>query len=389
MSVAKTRLLRLVLVLLVACPAFTIRVAAQPVWSADGRHLYFEGVVYERDGETGALTAKQRLAAEGAARVLAASPDGTNAYGQEDEHDPVGIHTWRRDPATGLHTLEQEIPDVTVTSIAVSPDGRNLYAGARDEQVLVFDRDQNRGALTPIGSAGVLGRVVYLVFDPGGQHLYVGSVVEGTRPALPRSRLVHFLRDRVTGALSAGDLVELPHPHLAAQNGPRAIMDPDGSIFYDVRSLIRTYVAARDPIDGTLTWLETLSRGVSAMSPDGLHLYGTFGRRIQRMLSQDLLREPEDLALLPPVTRFPPAALSMSPDGRHLYATEARGDAVRVLQRDASSGGLSDLAVAACTVVGTGAVNRNDFVKLENSGLYWHLVDLVWIFIFPLYYLLL
>jgi len=39
--------------------------------------------------------------------------------------------------------------------------------------------------------------------------------------------------------------------------------------------------------------------------------------------------------------------------------------------------------------VGNGTVNSDDFVKLENSGLYWHLVDLVWIFIFPLYYLLL
>jgi len=28
-------------------------------------------------------------------------------------------------------------------------------------------------------------------------------------------------------------------------------------------------------------------------------------------------------------------------------------------------------------------------VILENAGLYWHLVDLIWIFIFPLYYLIL
>ncbi len=39
--------------------------------------------------------------------------------------------------------------------------------------------------------------------------------------------------------------------------------------------------------------------------------------------------------------------------------------------------------------VGNGTVHRDDFVRLENAGLYWHLVDLVWIFIFPLYYLLL
>ncbi|MBU1096339.1 MAG: cytochrome c oxidase subunit 3 [Bacteroidetes bacterium] len=30
----------------------------------------------------------------------------------------------------------------------------------------------------------------------------------------------------------------------------------------------------------------------------------------------------------------------------------------------------------------------NDLVKLENTGLYWHLVDLIWIFLFPLFYLI-
>jgi cytochrome c oxidase subunit 3 len=50
--------------------------------------------------------------------------------------------------------------------------------------------------------------------------------------------------------------------------------------------------------------------------------------------------------------------------------------------------GTALLAVLAVWV-GSGAVHRGDFVKLENAGLYWHLVDLVWIFIFPLYYLLL
>ena len=33
-------------------------------------------------------------------------------------------------------------------------------------------------------------------------------------------------------------------------------------------------------------------------------------------------------------------------------------------------------------------VNPDDFVLLENSGLYWHLVDLIWIFLFPLFYLI-
>lgn len=35
-----------------------------------------------------------------------------------------------------------------------------------------------------------------------------------------------------------------------------------------------------------------------------------------------------------------------------------------------------------------GKISREDYIKLENSGLYWHLVDIIWIFIFPLFYLI-
>ena len=35
-----------------------------------------------------------------------------------------------------------------------------------------------------------------------------------------------------------------------------------------------------------------------------------------------------------------------------------------------------------------GKINENRFVPLENSGLYWHLVDIIWIFLFPLFYLI-
>jgi len=36
----------------------------------------------------------------------------------------------------------------------------------------------------------------------------------------------------------------------------------------------------------------------------------------------------------------------------------------------------------------SGAVNSERFLMLENSALYWHLVDLIWIFLFPLLYLI-
>jgi len=35
-----------------------------------------------------------------------------------------------------------------------------------------------------------------------------------------------------------------------------------------------------------------------------------------------------------------------------------------------------------------GSINHDNYVKLENTGLYWHLVDIIWIFLFPLFYLI-
>ncbi len=33
-------------------------------------------------------------------------------------------------------------------------------------------------------------------------------------------------------------------------------------------------------------------------------------------------------------------------------------------------------------------ITHDNYVQLENTGLYWHLVDLIWIFLFPLFYLI-
>lgn len=38
--------------------------------------------------------------------------------------------------------------------------------------------------------------------------------------------------------------------------------------------------------------------------------------------------------------------------------------------------------------VKSGKVNQDYYIMLENSGLYWHLVDIIWIFLFPLFYLI-
>ena len=35
-----------------------------------------------------------------------------------------------------------------------------------------------------------------------------------------------------------------------------------------------------------------------------------------------------------------------------------------------------------------GRITSSDYIKLENAGLFWHLVDVIWIYLFPLFYLI-
>ena len=48
--------------------------------------------------------------------------------------------------------------------------------------------------------------------------------------------------------------------------------------------------------------------------------------------------------------------------------------------------GVSVLAVLA-RMVARGSIRQDRYIHLENGGLYWHLVDVIWIFLLPLFYL--
>jgi len=50
--------------------------------------------------------------------------------------------------------------------------------------------------------------------------------------------------------------------------------------------------------------------------------------------------------------------------------------------------GMILLAIS-LVLVWLGKIDGSRFSMLDNSGLYWHLVDLIWIFVFPLFYLVL
>lgn len=46
------------------------------------------------------------------------------------------------------------------------------------------------------------------------------------------------------------------------------------------------------------------------------------------------------------------------------------------------------LLIVVAVRIKSGKINSERYVLLENGGLYWHLVDLIWIFLFPLLYLI-
>lgn len=51
---------------------------------------------------------------------------------------------------------------------------------------------------------------------------------------------------------------------------------------------------------------------------------------------------------------------------------------------------VAGLIIIVIMLAGTarGSITAGDFVRIENAGLYWHLVDLIWIYLFPLFYLI-
>lgn len=50
------------------------------------------------------------------------------------------------------------------------------------------------------------------------------------------------------------------------------------------------------------------------------------------------------------------------------------------------AGGIVLIKVMMLQII-RGKIHQNDYIQLENSGLYWHLVDIIWIYLFPLFYL--
>jgi DNA-binding beta-propeller fold protein YncE len=217
-------------------------------------------------------------------RAIALSPDGKSVYVASSSSDAIAI--FRRDARTGTLTQPKGAAGCIAVkgaggcakavgldgpnSVAVSPDGRSVYATSRaSNSVSVFRRSRTTGALGQLpASAGCIsglpipvcagGRALVgpdvVVASPDGRNAYVGSFF-GNAVAV-------FDRDRSSGALSqpansTGCIAEATSgcaPGLALGAPEGMAISGDGASVYVASALSNAAVVlTRNPSTGALT----------------------------------------------------------------------------------------------------------------------------------------
>ena len=312
--------------------------------SPDGRNAYVtasrSGVAaFRRNRHTGALTqlpgrhgcvtpsrhdgcAHQR--ALYGTDAIAISPDGRNVY--VASYGENGLVVFRRDRRTGtLAPLAGKAACVTAypfrgctlgraiigpESIAVSPDGRNVYVAADRNSVASFTRDRATGALTqPAGKAGcanlyprrscarghALDLPWSITVSPDGRSVYVASVIAGVVP-LRRDLASGALTEPAGAARCVGSLELHSCARARALHGASSVV-----VGADGRSVYATSwnrgssphdgiaVFARNRFDGTLT---QLAGAPGCVNPDGAH--GCTAARAVQPDSESIAVSPDD-----------------------------------------------------------------------------------------------
>ncbi len=314
------------------------------------------GALVQLQGTAGCLSGEGR---SGCARVrallgpapflgsgaVAISPDGRNVYVAASRSDSIAI--FRRAPASGRLTQPSGTGGCVAAagangcgrafglygpnSVAVSPDGRNVYATSLvTNAVDSFRRNPSTGALTQLGAgAGCLAAALpgctvaralagpdVVSVSPDGRNVYVGSFTGNA--------IAVFSRSSSTGALSqpagaAGCIAAAAGGECAlatALGAPEGLaVSPDGSSVYVAAALSNAVdVFARNPSTGTLAQVAQPS-GCIVNSPllgctTGLWLGGA-------------------------------DAVAVSHDDRNVYVTSVLSNSLTTFARSSSTGQLT------------------------------------------------
>ncbi|AFY31352.1 beta-propeller fold lactonase family protein [Calothrix sp. PCC 7507] len=220
--------------------------------SPDGKFLYATGygdsavAVFERDEQTGQLSFVEvqkddTNGVDGLAGALfvTVSPDGKFLYAAGADESAVSV--FERDEQTGqLSFVEVQKDDTNgvdglaaVNSVAVSPDGKFLYAaGFGDSALAVFERDEQTGKLTfvevqkdNINGVDGLNAATSVTVSPNGKYLYATGYYD--------SAVAVFERNQETGELT---FVEVQKDDTDGVDGLAAAtsvtLSPDGKHLY-------------------------------------------------------------------------------------------------------------------------------------------------------------
>lgn len=176
-----------------------------------------------------------------AANDVAVSPDGLHVYAVSRTDGAVTAYT--RDPLTGALSPVQVVVDgvggasglAVASGVACSPDGAHVYvaASALGGSVVVFARDATTGALTFIerqtnGAAAVdgLGETYAIAVSPDGRHVYATARADRS--------IVGFSRDSVTGALQFLERVGESESRTLLKDPVGLALSPDGRFVHAV-----------------------------------------------------------------------------------------------------------------------------------------------------------
>lgn len=278
--------------------------------SPDGKHLYLtyripigqhlQGVsVYARDPGTGFVTfvESQREGIDGVSGLYdpncaVVSPDGLNVY----VRSRYSIASFSRNATTGgltflgADTADDYLGNGGDRSIAITPDGTQVYMIGKPSTVVAYDRDSGTGALTFALSVennvgGIIGinRPRALAFAPDGAHLYVvatGSSGTGD------NEITVLARDTGTGALTYVERHRETRPHRGASTV--AVSASGRRVYFTAFSFGDAAVGyyQRNAGTGRVTLAESVAHrgGVPAgtnldaplsiaLSPDNAHVY--------------------------------------------------------------------------------------------------------------------
>jgi 6-phosphogluconolactonase (cycloisomerase 2 family) len=379
------------------------------VVSPDGRHVYvaaFAGdaiSTFARDPNSGALTfigcvrgpngtgpctTINHLRALDGPQGLTMSPDGRNLYVGAVTGDAL---TWfTRDPDTGalsaphcmstngggclsIHSGALDDP----VSLAVSPDGDELYAAALNGQSIgYFSRNLDTGNLAFFSCRGIAslcaavpdGNALLnpssLALSPDGRYLY-SAALNGDAIAIfrPDNSLNTLNYVDCVGATDAGGCVSIANAN--ALDGPASVVvSPDNAqLFVAARAGNAVGSFVRNQDTGTLTFVgcdgltslgpcASIGNGNALTAPSALTA-GPAGSRVYSVAASgnafgsfSRSHSADPLAFLGCVGAdasgpcqsagnanafSSPAGVAASPDGRHVYVAAAAGDAISVV----------------------------------------------------------